>query len=251
MSDSPGQPLFPPPPSYPSGYQGGPPAGGPIWMGPSSTPTTAGRAIAALVLGLASLLLFVTLIVPVLALILGLGAAGEVKRSHGARTGLGMARTGWVLGLLGICGFGAVIAVAVVNSKGTDKETSVFALELGVCYDFPEDPSVAVATTVTSMTEIACTKPHDAEMFFEGHLNPTRDRVYPAAANALFFEAATTCTAEPFTDYVGKPFDIKKFGIFTIVPDASSWKLTKGEFNCFITAVETGGKLTQPAKGSG
>ena len=155
MSDSPGQPLFPPPPSYPSsypsgypsGYQGGPPAGGPIWMGPSSTPTTAGRAIAALVLGLASLLLFVTLIVPVLALILGLGAAGEVKRSHGARTGLGMARTGWVLGLLGICGFGAVIAVAVVNNKDTDKKTSVFALELGACYDFPEDPSVVVATT--------------------------------------------------------------------------------------------------------
>jgi hypothetical protein len=65
---------------------------------------------------------FYILAVPsLLALVFGLVAAGRIKRSLGTQGGLGMARAGWILGVVGLCVFAMAIAVIALGEDFEDE----------------------------------------------------------------------------------------------------------------------------------
>ena len=73
-------------------------------------------AVAALVCGIAGLLLFFLAVPSIVALVLGLVAASKGKRSGGGPgAGLGMARAGWILGAIGVALFALIVTLAATG----------------------------------------------------------------------------------------------------------------------------------------
>lgn len=233
------------PPGYAGAYGQGPsgPGGyGPGGYGGPVVPRRNGLAIAALILGLISIVGFITFVIPALALGLGLAAASKAKRSGGAVGGAGMARAGWILGALGVAGFVTIIVLVATGVIDTD-EKSVDDLDIGSCYDLPIE-SDAETETISKLKEIDCDKPHDGQLVHEGQLNPDGDRPYVDDMQALTNEAGLECIDEPFTDFTGSAFDPAEFSIYVLVPPEETWDLTKGGYSCFLTSV-SGDPLTQ------
>lgn len=229
-----------PGPAGPSGF--GPSGFGPGGFG--NRPTRSGLAVAALVLGLITVLLFWTVVVPVLAVVFGLIAARSIKASRGQLTGLKMARAGWILGVVGLLGFAAVV-VAVVVSERDDDDIALDDLEIGACYDLPATDEVL---ELSSLDAVPCDEPHRGELFHQYDMNPDRDRTYPGQSGA-FDEAGEVCTGEAWTDYVGLEYQQSVFEVYVVIPDDLSWKLSRGEASCFV--VDAGdGLLTEVAAGS-
>ena len=229
---------FPTQPTAPGMYGVGP-------SGPGTTPARSGMAVAALVLGLLSLVLFFTLIVPVLALIFGLISASSIKKSAGRVTGLKMARAGWILGVLGVAGFIAII-VAVAVDESNDTDVSLDELEVGSCYDLPQSDEIL---ELSSLDEVPCADPHRGELFHEYEMNPDRDREYPGQ-DALFEELGTECTGEVWTDYVGLEYAQSEFEVYLVIPVELNWRLARGGASCFIVDANDG-ELTGSAQDSG
>jgi len=196
--------------------------------------------VAALVLGLCCILLFFTLVVPILALVFGILGRRDVRRSEGRLRGAGMALAGIVLGVLGLIGFAAVVVVAI-----NDDTTSVADLEVGRCYDLP-DREPGEVTTIRSLEEIPCDEPHDGEVFAQGELNPDRDRDYPGAEDA-YEEAFDECIAR-FEAYVGLPYEQSVFVVDALVPEEDAWDELRGGYDCF--ALEFDGEELVPITGS-
>ncbi len=190
-------------------------------------------------LGLVSILLFFTVAVPVLAVVFGLLGAREVKRSAEAKQGLAMARTGWILGLLGVVAATALWVAVISEVAGT---TDVRALEVGVCVDLPE-------TEVDSISRLdthTCDEPHGAEVFSVGDLGSGSDP-YPGseAVDEMIFEAC----APDFDAYVGTTFDDSELVVFTIYPIEDNWEFDQ-EYVC-LAEMANGEPLTESVRDSG
>ena len=258
-SGSGGFPPAPPPPSsggpsapqpsggssFPSAVYQPPASPPPPYTGPNGTGTRSGMAVAALVLGLISLVLFITFLPPLLAVIFGLISASAIKKSGGRLTGLGMARAGWILGALGLAGFAiAVTAIAIDESNDTD--VNVDELSVGSCYDLPISSGTA---TVNSLEEVSCDEPHDGELFHQYEMNPDGDRSYPGE-DAAFQEAFDECAGDPWEDYVGISYEESEYVPYFIVPVSLNWKIDGGEASCFVVTQDES-PLTESVRGSG
>lgn len=185
------------------------------------SPSRSGMATAALVFGLLSILLFLTLIVPLLALIFGLIGLSQIKKSNGMRTGRGKAITGVVLGLLGLIGGGvlwAVIAKEVANTTGATE------LEVGQCVGLPD----ADATEVFRFDDQNCDDPHEAEVFATGDLGDGDDP-YPGVTEVN--QQIEALCRPAFADYVGIDFDQSVFQVTTVYPQEDTWNLNQ-EYAC-------------------
>ncbi|MGE3588437.1 MAG: septum formation family protein, partial [Ilumatobacteraceae bacterium] len=224
----PGRGPVPAPPSPPSAgpipagpppYGGGappypyPPAGAPVGGSGRS-----GKAVAGFVLGLASILLFWSLVVPLLALIFGLLGAKEIKRSNGAKRGLGMARWGWILGLLGLLGGTALWVYVGTEVAGT---TSVNDLEVGDCVNLPDDED----ETVSRLKTLDCDEEHDAEVFSVGDLG-NGDDPYPGL-DEINQAIRRECLPD-FDRYVGTPYRQSSLEIFQLYPTEDNWDDDQG-----------------------
>ena len=112
-------PLPPPPPPPPQlRVEAGPYRTEPAYMPPQ--PTVAGLAIASLVLAI----LWIWWIGSLLAVIFGHVALSQIKRSHGWKTGRGMAMAGVVLGWVGLATLVIVLVAAIVAGDGDSVDTS-------------------------------------------------------------------------------------------------------------------------------
>lgn len=221
----------PPPPSF--AYGAGP------TFAAGATPSRSGKAIAGFVLGLVSVVLFITVAVPVLAVVFGLLGAREVKRSAGAKQGLAMARAGWILGLLGVAA-AAVAWVAVISEvAGT---TDVRALAVGDCVDLPESG----VDSISRLDTHTCDEPHEAEVFSVGDLG-SGSEPYPGseAVDEMIFEAC----APDFDAYVGTTFDDSELVVFTIYPPEDNWGFDQ-EYVC-LAELANGEPLTESVRDSG
>jgi Domain of unknown function (DUF4190)/Septum formation len=187
------------------------------------------KAVAAFVLGLCSIVLFGTFVVPLLALIFGLIASGEIKRSVPPQSGRRMATWGWVLGLLGVIAFAAIVVVAVADRDDNppDQEAAI-----GTCYNLPETDNDEL-TEAVGFEDVPCTESHDGELFHKGELNPDRDRSYPGE-DAVFAEAAENCAADPFETYVGVEYSLSKYDVYIVIPVEVAWKNTNGLYQCYV-----------------
>jgi hypothetical protein len=197
-----------------------------------------GLALAAMIVGIAGIFLFFVIVPSIVALVLGLVAASQIKNSRGQQTGLGMARAGWILGLIGLLGFAALIVAVVV----AEDETAVFDLETGDCVRYEEVDSVEVET-VRTLPVVDCTETHTAEVVGIVELNPDRDREYPAESD-LFPEAYQACRAE-FEDHAGRTLEGTDFDLAPIVADELAWRSERGTVICLAVDID-GGDLSEP-----
>lgn len=237
MPPEPG-PTLPPAPRFdrPSFGQPGPQFGAPAFgSGPpfaqSSTPRTHGLATAALVCGLTGLLLFwVFALLPILAVVFGLVSARTVKKSNGMRRGLGMARAGWILGLIGMAGFGVFLWAAVTGRiDGNDDTIAVDAAAVGDCISNlpPEEGEVVIELDV-----VECSAQHEAEVYRVDHLNAERSRDFPGDAKVTA-EVQELCL-EQFELFVGLDYDHSVLDIYYLQPNKLGWKSTRGGYTCLV-----------------
>jgi hypothetical protein len=112
----------PPPP--PPNYNPPPPPGYTAYDNPASVPQkTNGLSVASLVLGILSIFLFCTYgVVAILAIVFGHVSLSQIKRSHGAQSGRGMAIAGLVCGYIGLA---LVIGLVALIATGESFEWNV------------------------------------------------------------------------------------------------------------------------------
>ncbi len=201
-------------------------------------------ATAALVCGIVGLPLFVFVPIPIVALVLGLVAAGRAKRSGRPDGGLGRARAGWILGLIGVLAFAALMAGTAITG-GFDDDVSVYDLEVNDCVDVPDETGVDVE--VTELPSIDCDDPHDAEVFLIDELDA--DGEYPGT-EAVTGEVQRQCVGAAFEDFVGQTYARSELDIFYMFPTQQTWDLANDrEFVCAVTTVD-GSPLVGSVEGS-
>jgi hypothetical protein len=188
--------------------------------------------VAALVLGILGLLSFCFFVLSILAMIFGLIAASEIKQSNGRKQGLGMARAGWILGVVAIL-FGVAFWVASANGAFDDAvvtdELLSEQLAVGECINV-DDIDDAEQVLLSAIPVIDCSDPHDGEVYFVGNINPNRSRDYPGDDDVAI-EVEGLCTAK-FAAYVGVIYDDSEFEIYYLMPLKPSWRSTHGEYTC-------------------
>jgi hypothetical protein len=182
--------------------------------------------VGALVLGLVGLLACFTIVPSIVAVVLGLVAARSIRDSGGALTGLGLARAGWITGLVGaIAGIGFV-AVAF-SGAFDDGEVAVVDLEVGQCLRLEVGDGI---TELSSVEVVDCATPHEAEVVEVGELNPDGDRPYPSDPE-LFAEIDAICTLDRFLAYAGGE-PAEPWASYPIAPDEATWERLDGRFVC-------------------
>lgn len=198
-------------------------------------------ATAAMVLGIVGIVLCFVVVPSILALIFGLIAASSIRTSQAAGrplAGAAMARAGWILGLIGLVA-GIVFIVIAVATDDRDDGTSLRDLRPGDCVELG---SVGDEEELSALPRVACSEPHDAEVF---HVDSLDGAQYPGTSRVVEqVEAACLAAFEP---YVGAPFDESELGYSSIYPVEASWRVHKG----YVCLVSTGGTLTESLRGSG
>jgi hypothetical protein len=172
-----------------------------------------------MILGIIGLVFCFLFVASLLALIFGLVAARQITRSAGALTGSGLARAGWIMGLIGLLlGVGFWILAATGAFDGG--ETAVFNVEEGDCVNFDFNPESEILIEVTTVDVVECDEEHEGEVIQVGELNPDEDRDYPDN-DTLFQEAYAGCGRDDIED------------IFAVAPDEDSWDDHGGPYVCF------------------
>jgi hypothetical protein len=192
-----------------------------------------------MILGIIGLVLCFIVIPSLLALIFGLVAARKIKRSAGALTGSGLARAGWIMGLIGLLAGGAFIAAAA-SGAFDDGETAVFDLDAGDCVNFDFNPESDRTVEVTTVDVVDCDDAHEAEVMFLDELNPGGGLPYPSN-DELFADIDAQCTQRAPQE-VASGVDLSDYASFTVAPNEDTWDDDDGPFACF--AVRAGGRTT-------
>ena len=224
--------MPPSPPAY-----GGSPVY-PASFEPDGPPTRSGKATAGFVLGLASIALFWTIVVPILAIIFGLLGAKEVKASGGRRKSMAFARIGWIFGAVALLGGAVLWGFAIKEVAGT---TAVFDLEVGDCVELPDPDD----EEVTRLETFDCTEAHGAEVFAIGDLG-SGNEPYPGVTEVNDMISRECLPA--FEAYVGVPYTDSEFDALPIYPSEENWEEEQG-YVCL--AYDKAGDLTESIKNSG
>jgi Domain of unknown function (DUF4190) len=115
----------PPPPPPPGGYEGGGPGGYPGAGAPASNN---GKAVTALVVGIVSVILSLSCfcsplgLIGIVSIVLGRSAQREIQGSGGTQSGDGMARAGFILGIIATA-IGAIFAVLWIIAIASGNST--------------------------------------------------------------------------------------------------------------------------------
>jgi hypothetical protein len=147
---------------------------------------------------------------------------------------------GWIVALMAavLVAVGLAVAALVLLSPGDD--TLVLDLDSGDCFEVPDDIADA---TIAQVDTINCAKPHEAEVFATGELNPDRDQPYPADEQQLFARVDRQCAAV----LAGRPDLVERFGVLPVVGDERSWDSYRGRYVC--VAIPYGGGTTEGSLG--
>lgn len=221
------QPPTPPHGFPPSQYPPYPPHAQYYWAGapyPVVSPPPSGmngQAIASFVLGLLA-------VVPA-SVILGIVALVRIGRTR--QKGKGLAITGLVLSVLWMMAAGAGIAIAGAHYLKTTKPIS--ALAPGTCFDPPK-----AATSNLWVTVVACTQPHDRQLYAKVGLSGT----YPGleADKQLARDACIQAESSEFIDPEGLSPEVV---LHFYYPEQPAWQAGDPQAWCTLVASD-GGQLT-------
>ena len=142
---------------------------------------------------------------------------------------------GWMVGLIGVALLVVIAGAAVLAAIGaSDDGTTIVELEVGDCFDLPED--AADAEQLRSVEVVDCSKPHEAEVVSDGTLD-TDEAAYPDD-DELFVMVERACRDAGVVES-------DAFGLLPIAPSPELWESFDGRFLC--VAVPFGG---EPVTGS-
>ena len=204
----PQQPSWPPPPGPPGG--GWPPPG----YAPAPGRSVEGLAVAALVLGLVSILFFVLLVPAILAVVLGAVARRNIKNDPN-KTGSGMATVGVVLGILSLVGAVVFYVAAIASDDGFDDRLRYDRVQPGDCYEDPGGRAGEVALE-------SCADEHDREAFAVID-HPAPDGADFPGRESLRRYADEECTTR-FSAYVGETSEESDLEVVFILPSRDAWE---------------------------
>jgi hypothetical protein len=174
----------------------------------------------------------VVVIVPLVAIVLGLLALREIDRDPVGTDGRGLAIGGVVLGLVGLL-IGAVFVVLLVTDSST---TSGSGIVIGDVFSAPAD-DFAVGTctqrpdtvTYANLASMDCGIPHGGEIYFRGDVGPSYP-TYPG--DDAIFDAADAMCLPAFGRYVGSSYEESILDVYYFAPDERSWALGDREVVC-------------------
>jgi hypothetical protein len=147
---------------------------------------------------------------------------------------------GWIVGLVAVALVVVGLSVAALVLLRPGGDTIVLDLGPGDCFQVPDDIADA---TISKVESIACTKPHEAEVFATGELDPHRDQPYPDDDQQLFARVDRQCS-DVLAGHAGLAV---RFGILPVVADQRSWDTYRGRYVC--VAIPYGGGTTQGSLG--
>lgn len=199
-------------------------------------------ATAALVCGIAGLVLFFLLVLSVVALVLGLIAWNRAREAPAPGDGRARALAGWILGALGVAAFLGVIVGGAL--AGWYDQTSVHNLEVGQCIQF--DTS---ATEQSYVDDVECDLPHDGEVYAVRELLEAGGDLYPGAA-AIEDDAAEICEGRAFENFIGASFERSELAYYVMMPTRTSWDGGDRRVLCLAITAD-GSELTESVEGSG
>jgi Domain of unknown function (DUF4190)/Septum formation len=214
---------------------------GATWPPPSQG--VSGLAIASFVLGL----LGVFLLTAVLSVILGIAAMAEIRRSGQRGRGLaiaGFALSGvWVAAIVGLIVLGAVTGGSggsnppsgapassashspATTQASTPASVNVFSLPVGTCFDNPSGSLFSI----NSVTPIACTKPHNAQVFAQFNVKGTS---FPGTA-AMERRADNGCNAR-ITGHLDQSKITSAMSLHFIFPRQLAWDSGQRRISCLV-----------------
>jgi hypothetical protein len=189
-------------------------------------------AIASFVLGLLGGLL----LTGVLSVILGVAALAEIRRT--AKRGKALAIAGitlsgvWAATIIALFAVGAAsgggspsAGTGSSGSAGHPASVSVFSLPVGTCFDNPAGNALGI----TSVTAIACTKAHDAQVFAEFD---TTGGSFPGTTT-LERRADTGCNAR-ITGNLDESKITSTMSLHFIFPQQLAWDSGQRRISCLI-----------------
>ncbi|MGE3449647.1 MAG: DUF4190 domain-containing protein [Microbacteriaceae bacterium] len=200
-----------------------------------------GKAVAAMVLGIVGVVLCFTGIPAILALIFGLIARSEIRRSGGRLTGSGMAIAGIVLGIVGIA-IGIAFYVAAALGAFDDDNAVLSGIDVGDCVRVPDDG------LFFGLREQGCDRPHEGEVFLTGELEGAGRRTYPGESEVQA-DIRERCFRE-FEDYLDVSYEESAYDFAFVYPSERNWRRDDGGYACIAFDV-TGADLEGSVEGSG
>ena len=242
-------------------YQYGATPYGAAWPPPSQG--TSGLAIASFVLGLLGAFLLTAL----LSVILGIAALAEIRRS--GQRGRGLAIAGftlsgvWVAGIVGLIVLGAVTGgsggsnppsgaptISASHSPATAQPSTpasvnVFSMPVGTCFDNPSGNLFSI----NSVTPIACTKAHNAQVYAQ---YTARGTSFPGTT-ALDHRAENGCNAR-ISGHLDQSKITSTMSLHFIFPRQLAWDSGQRRISCLIVDSSrdlTASLLIGAAPGSG
>jgi Domain of unknown function (DUF4190)/Septum formation len=179
------------------------------------------------------------LLTAVLSVILGIAALAEIRRTGKRGKGLGIAGIAlsgaWTATIIALFVVGATTGGgspgAGTGSSGSTGQAShpasvnVFSLRVGTCFDNPAGNALGI----TSVTAIACTKAHNAQVFAEFDTTGSR---FPGTA-ALERRADSGCNAR-ITGNLAQSKITSTMSLHFIFPQQLAWDSGQRRINCLI-----------------
>ena len=136
---------------------------------------------------------------------------------------------GLVVAVLGMVAV-AIALIAVIAVVGRSDATSIVDLEVGDCFDLPDD----AADRIDLVDVVPCDDLHEVEVVLVGELNPDGDAEYPAD-DELFALADERCRLADV--------DRDRFGLVPFAPTEDTWNGAAGRFACLALPFG-GGSIT-------
>lgn len=166
------------------------------------------------------------------------------------RSAVGVGVIRWALALLV---FGGWFLFTRLDDASRDRsgeivgggDLGVMAMQVGDCFDDPEEAGVVVDVAATP-----CSEPHDNEVF--GVLSLAAafpDDAYPGE-DPLWDHSFDICSGSLFDDYVGTSYRDSSLEVFSLTPSQESWEDGDREFVCALYRLDLG-QLTGTARDSG
>jgi hypothetical protein len=232
-----------PPPRPPSPAPPPPPSPWALPPGTHQPTPSPGLATAALVCGIVGIVTFYFFVPSVVALVLGLIAWKRARAAPGPGDARGRALAGWILGVVGVLGFAAIIITAVATGDYDDDDdgtVGVRELRAGLCIDVPDEEQVF------EVPELDCDEPHDAEVYAVRELEGAS---YPGD-EAVQQQALAVCAGDAFEEYFAVPFDESSLDATFLFPTEDNWG--DGYRDVVCAAVNVNGRpLSRPMAGEG
>lgn len=174
------------------------------------------------------------------------GQPGKPKK-HPSRV------VGLVVAVLFLASFAAIVLIATFGEaeRGEEGEItdpgylSVVKLQAGDCFDQPSAMATDEVAEVLSVEAMACSEPHDFELFHTFELTATE---LPNDAEVQS-DAREQCMAA-FESYVGTPYEESELDFGALWPTEEGWEAGDHTVMCALQTMN-GAKLEGSMAGSG